>query len=313
MLTRINNHMNLEKYEQLTDSFAKACRDFEPFRANLEKVYPTIIEDPRMNWHSEMEAVYKTKEMYTSSIDTIKVRNSVEFIKNVSSRVTDVINTLEMNRTISKISINSKQLSSVKEKFVKSKAIAEKIQNEISDTMQPDEATAECANYHRSLLDMEFSSGILKGLAAEIDKGFHPREKKIWEKLEGVLKIIQRKVEQVAERFKGIISHLCRYMIGSLDELKAAFKKGETAIIKAFTSLAENFLDLVENLMEQMFKFLTQFGSIAKSKGFQLSKIDIRIPSVKFEPVMLFMVSIPLPKIESPEIMLSIESGKKIV
>ena len=64
MLTRINNHMNLEKYEQLTDSFAKACRDFEPFRASLEKVYPTIIEDPRMNWHTEMEAVYKTKEMY---------------------------------------------------------------------------------------------------------------------------------------------------------------------------------------------------------------------------------------------------------
>jgi hypothetical protein len=311
MLTRINNHMNLEKYEQLTDSFAKACRDFEPFRASLEKVYPTIIEDPRMNWHSEMEAVYKTKEMYTSSIDTIKVRNSVEFIKNVSSRVTDIINTLEMNGTISRISINSNQLSNVK--FIGSKAIAEKIQNEISDTMQPDEATAECANYHRSLLDMEFSSGVLKGLAAEIDKGFHPREKKFWEKLESVLKIIQKKIEQVAERFKGIISHLCRYMIGSLDELKAAFKKGETAIIKAFTSLAENFLDLIENLMEQMFKFLTQFGSIAKSKGFQLSKIDIRIPSVKFEPVMLFMVSIPLPKIESPEIMLSIESGKKIV
>jgi hypothetical protein len=303
--------MNLEKYEQLTDSFAKACRDFEPFRASLEKVYPTIIEDPRMNWHSEMEAVYKTKEMYTSSIDTIKVRNSVEFIKNVSSRVTDIINTLEMNGTISRISINSNQLSNVK--FIGSKAIAEKIQNEISDTMQPDEATAECANYHRSLLDMEFSSGVLKGLAAEIDKGFHPREKKFWEKLESVLKIIQKKIEQVAERFKGIISHLCRYMIGSLDELKAAFKKGETAIIKAFTSLAENFLDLIENLMEQMFKFLTQFGSIAKSKGFQLSKIDIRIPSVKFEPVMLFMVSIPLPKIESPEIMLSIESGKKIV
>jgi hypothetical protein len=208
---------------------------------------------------------------------------------------------------------SSKQLSDVKEKFVQSKEIAEKIQNEISDAMQPDEATAECANYHRSLLDLEFSSGILKGLAAEIEKGFHPRKPTLWEKVESILNIIQKKVEQVAERFKGIISHLCRYMVGSLDELKAALKKGETAIIKAFTSLAENFLDLIENLMEQMFKFLTQFGSIAKSKGFQLSKIDIRIPSVKFEPVMLFMVSIPLPRIESPEIMLSIESGKKIV
>jgi molecular chaperone GrpE (heat shock protein) len=303
-----------------------ACHDFEPFRPSLEKVYPAIIEDPWMNWHSEMEAVYTAKEMYkqfnyclfvippttkSSSIDIIKVRNSVEFIKNVSSKMIGVINTLDMDGTISEISLDHKQLADVKEKFVGSKAIAEDIQNEISDTMQPDEATAECANYHRSLLDMEFGSGILKGLAAEIDKGFNPQEKKFWEKLEGILKIIRKKVEQVVERLKGLISHLCRYMIGTLDAFKEALKKGENAIINAFTSLAERFLDLIENLMEQMFKFLTQFGSIAKSKGFQLSKIDIRIPSVKFESVILFMVSIPLPKIESPEIMLSIESGKK--
>jgi hypothetical protein len=306
----VNRKIDLDKYQELTNSFAKACHDFEPFRARLEKVYSIIIEDPRMNWHSEMEAVYTIQEIHPSSIDTIKVRNSVEFIKNVSSRVTEIINAFEMNGTKNKLSIN---LSSVKEKFVQSKEIAEKMQNEISDTMQPDEATAECANYHRSLLDMEFSSGILKGLATEIEKGFHPRKPALWEKVENILKIIQKKVEQVAERFKGIISHLCRYMVGSLDELKAALKKGETAIIKAFTSLAENFLDLIENIMEQMLKFLTQFGSIAKSKGFNLSKIDIKIPSVKFEPVILFMVSIPLPKIDPPEITLSIESGKQIV
>ena len=66
--------------------------------------------------------------------------------------------------------------------------------------------------------------------------------------------------------------------------------------------------DLVENLTEQMFKFLTQFGSIAKAKGYQVSKIDIKIPSVKFEPVPLFTFSVPLPKMESPEVLLSIET-----
>ena len=36
--------------------------------------------------------------------------------------------------------------------------------------------------------------------------------------------------------------------------------------------------------MEQMFKFLTQFGIIAEKEDFQISKIDIRLPSIKFEP-----------------------------
>jgi hypothetical protein len=47
-----------------------------------------------------------------------------------------------------------------------------------------------------------------------------------------------------------------------------------------------------------MFKFLTQLGVVAKEQGYKLSKIDIKIPSVKFAPVQLFMFSIPLPMIE---------------
>lgn len=58
-----------------------------------------------------------------------------------------------------------------------------------------------------------------------------------------------------------------------------------------------------------MFKFLTQFGSVAKAKGFNVSKIDIKISPVKFQPVSLFGVSIPIPNIESPEISLSIETN----
>jgi hypothetical protein len=69
------------------------------------------------------------------------------------------------------------------------------------------------------------------------------------------------------------------------------------------------FLDLISNITEQMFKFLTQFGSVAKAKGYDISKIDIKISSVRFEPVSLFGVSVPIPKVETPEISLSIETN----
>jgi hypothetical protein len=60
-----------------------------------------------------------------------------------------------------------------------------------------------------------------------------------------------------------------------------------------------------------MFKFLTRFGEVANTKGYSVSQIDIKISSVKFEFVNLFFVSIPIPKVEPPEITVSIQKDKE--
>ena len=158
---------------------------------------------------------------------------------------------------------------------------------------------------------MEYASIILKAATFEIAKGLSEQEQKFWDTLDRIWKIVRKKVQQLADRFKGIMSHLGRYLLESLDELKDSLRKSGDAIVNAFASFSERFLDLMQNLMEQMFKFLTQFGIIAEKKGFQISKIDIRLPSIKFEPVTLFLVSIPFPKIEAPDIRLSIDVGKR--
>ena len=82
-------------------------------------------------------------------------------------------------------------------------------------------------------------------------------------------------------------------MIEPLDNLKKL--KGPNAITNAFISVSEHLFELVGHLIEEMFKFLTQLGVVAKEQGYKLSKIDIKIPSVKFAPMQLFMFSIPLP------------------
>ena len=59
-------------------------------------------------------------------------------------------------------------------------------------------------------------------------------------------------------------------------------------------------------LTEQLFKFLTSFGSIAAAEGYYISSIEIKVPTLKFEYVSMFQVSIPLPNIDPPEMTLSI-------
>ena len=81
-------------------------------------------------------------------------------------------------------------------------------------------------------------------------------------------------------------------------------------VIDAFVCLSTRFLELVQNLTDEMFKFILKFRSIAHSKGFQLSKMQVKIPYVGFESKNIFEITIAFPKIQSPEILLTAESDK---
>jgi hypothetical protein len=56
-----------------------------------------------------------------------------------------------------------------------------------------------------------------------------------------------------------------------------------------------------------MFKFLAHVGSLANKKGFRVSKIEVKIPSVKFETVSLVNFNLSIPKMESPEMLFTID------
>ena len=144
---------------------------------------------------------------------------------------------------------------------------------------------------------MGFISGILNSVAHKINEFSNKKTENLGGITE-VLSIVKNRINVLSNRFKGSIAHYGTDMLESLDELGKLSKLGKDVIegvlnkmLDAFISLSAHFLDLVENLSEEMFKLLTQFGPVAKAKGYQVSKIDIKIPSVKFEPVPLFTVS----------------------
>jgi hypothetical protein len=51
---------------------------------------------------------------------------------------------------------------------------------------------------------------------------------------------------------------------------------------------------------------LTRFSDVAKKQGYSVSNIDVTIPSVRFDFVLIFFVSIPIPVIDPLDIAVSI-------
>lgn len=194
--------------------------------------------------------------------------------------------------------------------FTEVQSTSIQIRDKIKNALQPDETTTECSKYHRSVLDLEFVSTILKSTTKEMDKYSDGKDKNLFNRITDILTTIKNKVQLVGERFYGVISHVGTRMIESLDNVYKEIEKGPNAILNAFISVSERLLELVGHLTEEMFKFLTQLGVVAKEQGYKLSKIDVKIPSVKFAPVQLFLFSIPLPMIETPEILLNVEFNK---
>jgi hypothetical protein len=127
-------------------------------------------------------------------------------------------------------------------------------------------------------------------------------------RIKNVILTIKNMINGIIQRFSGVVSHLCKIITDSLNKLENELVNLTNKVIDAFVSLSTRFLELVQNLTDEMFKFILKFRSIAHSKGFQLSKMEVKIPSVGFESLRIFGITIPFPKIQSPEILLTVES-----
>ncbi len=305
------------EYSELTNKFIQACHSFDSFRNEILKFKPEIKQDPMLNWHLEFEAIHKLNfclfvvaPKQESTIEITKVRNSTEFIKDVARSVLFVMNAVEVY-TNSKTVSQDPNFIQVRKQFMEIEKAAGGLEATILNAMQSDDATLECSNYHKSILDMRFISGILDSVARKINEDSIKGEESVGG-ISVAINTIKDRVDDVSKIFKGKIAHFGTLMLESLDKLSniggKIIKEGVDKVLSTFISLSANFLDLVQTLTVQMFKFLTQLGSIAKAKGFTISKIDVKIPSVKFEPVPVFGFSIPLSKLESPEILLNVDT-----
>jgi hypothetical protein len=110
----------------------------------------------------------------------------------------------------------------------------------------------------------------------------------------------------VARMAKGIAGSLRDSILNMFSNFANMAKKGIEGIIDTFASLSDYFAEFALTLMKQMFMLLRKVKSLVASEGYAISNIEVKIPSLKFEYVNMFQVSIPLPNIEPPEIRISL-------
>ena len=129
---------------------------------------------------------------------------------------------------------------------------------------------------------------------------------KLVSKIRSLWDRIKIKIRKVMDTLHGIAESVGKSIIDLLDKIEDVLNKWPDATINAFITLSDYFVEFMVTLTEQLFKFLAKFGSVAADEGYSISNIEIKIPSLKFEYVNMFQVSIPVPNIDPPEMTLSI-------
>ncbi|HEY7082371.1 MAG TPA: hypothetical protein VH500_21995 [Nitrososphaeraceae archaeon] len=133
----------------------------------------------------------------------------------------------------------------------------------------------------------------------------------VFGKVTGLVEKIITRVGHVIHRLHGIFESVGKSITDSLGTLKDTMMKTPEEIINAFSSISDHFIQFMVTLPAHMFKILAKISSIAESEGYKISNIEIKIPSLKFEYVTMFEVSIPLPNIDPPEMTVTINQSSQ--
>src|SRR5205823_5298317 len=126
-----------DNYRELVDIFKKACKNFESFRSKAQERKPELRHDELLNLHQEYEALYSAEEIdrqlsfclfvapdeEKSHVDMPKIRNSVEFVADVSTRVISFINKSKSDNTINTI-LSSDELLQLMKQFTEVQSIS---------------------------------------------------------------------------------------------------------------------------------------------------------------------------------------------
>lgn len=197
----------------------------------------------------------------------------------------------------------------------------EKIENEIMKDMQPNDALKSITNYYDTISEMEIESNTFTNIIQEFipimdnlsqTEGFWDKFMRIKENIKEKINSFKERISSIIQRIKGSVSEIGHSLIDQLESLKNLFKNMidnnissfsdfKNIILKELNSISKKLHEFISKLIDRMFDFLTKFGSLAKSKGFPVSKIEIKIPTIKLEFLGVFGFSIPIPKLDPPE------------
>src|SRR5919106_98864 len=304
-----NDDNTMDYYNRSRQTFVNASGKFQTVLGNMGvksnevNVYPGVPLAHLLNpsYVAQPSLASRSGAVFLSSTEQLRVG---------TSEAMSLIDTLRQDKKDQTFTL---QLNNIKEEFKAAHDDALQSQQlEMPKVVDQEKAPDDLQTYYRSIIDVQFSSRNLFTLATEISKEPIPESSnqsivsKLVDKFKALWNRIRMKIQQVADRLQGLAKTFGNSISDLLDKLEDVLRKGAEAVITAFISLSDYFVEFMVTLTEQLFKFLTRFSSIAAAEGYNISSIEIKAPTLKFEYVSMFQVSIPLPNIDPPEMTLSI-------
>jgi hypothetical protein len=241
----------------------------------------------------------------------------------------------EMENSMEKIPMKNQSFTSTRNQMTEMVKESKTIEKMASNSMEPSEALTGISNYYSMLSEMETNSRTFADLvrefspiSSEIEKesdktpGLWDSVMRIASSIKDKIKIIKDRITTIIEKIKGAVSETGRLLLSELDAIsdfisnsvKAGITKVtdlKNVIINSLNSASRKFQEFILKLIETMFDFLSKFGDLAKNKGFPVSSVEIKAPTIKYEFMTIIGFSIPIPKIDPPEMTITLSPQNK--
>jgi hypothetical protein len=219
---------------------------------------------------------------------------------------------VEYEEIIQKVSKTEEELTQRKDALATIEKKCYQAKNSALKAAKPDEASDMVMEYYHTLADVQLDSQNLIEIGSIIEKEIPLDDQKhdksflerIRNKVTGLLEKVEKRINKAVENFKTYISVAGGPLLKALRKVRESLGAAKEAISNAFKSILEAFHNFIVTLFERMFEMMSGFASIASRKGFTIPKIEVKLPSIKFE---FGVIPFPVSKIDLPEITVTIE------
>ncbi len=176
-----------------------------------------------------------------------------------------------------------------------------------------DDASERIQDYNLAMAEVGLTSKYLTSMATDFSDLYEDGAgksilKKIIEKLSKIWNRSTKSISTIIDRMKEYVFDLGddikSHLIELQQSLSGTLKSTKNKITEIFEKISEKFHKLIEILLRKMFEFLNRFSSIAKTHGYGVTKIQVKLPSIRLKPHGLF--PIPIPTIDPPDIIVDI-------
>ncbi|MBS3921957.1 MAG: hypothetical protein KGZ37_02255 [Nitrosarchaeum sp.] len=295
--------------------------------ANKEELQKIVI--PRIDLQKIMDtaSVFRlTKEIdrlpsFSKIINEndLKLYNSIsnsessKFWKNYSTSLKE---TIQHSESAKKLGVqNVRKLVRELDDATKNFDSAEK---EFSEKIELKDASERMQDYNRTIAEVGLTSKYLTSMALDFSELYTEKSdesllEKIKRKLSLLWNRIKKSISTIIERMREFVLNLGEDIQSHLVELEESLSKGlgeaKNKITEVFEKISDKFHTMIEILLQKMFEFLNRFSELAQTHGFGVTKIQVKLPSIKLEVQGLF--PIPIPTIDAPDVTVDISALPK--